>query len=161
MKSKFLFTILSVLALLVLVFPVDPVMASKPVPPAQTQLPGTKIAQFVDPLSMLTVAGGGFETVVAGTNEINLNMLEVQTKMMPSTFVPANGLPYTGTWNFSYRVGPTTAPTTAACSSLLEGLSIMIFSLSHTAETISPAFIFTTAVCLVITCANAWPVLSP
>ncbi len=80
---------------------------------AQTQLPGSKIPQFVDPLPLLSVAGGTMETVVAGTAEIKLNMLEFQANMMPSTFVPANGLLYAGTWVFGYRVDPTTAPGTA------------------------------------------------
>ncbi len=79
----------------------------------QIPLPGHKIPQFVDPLPLLSVAGGPIETVRAGTGEITLNMLEFQANMMPSTFVPANGLPYMGTWVFGYRVGPTTAPTSA------------------------------------------------
>jgi FtsP/CotA-like multicopper oxidase with cupredoxin domain len=78
-----------------------------------TPLPGYKIPQFVDPLPVLSVAGGPMETVIAGTDEITLNMLEFQANMMPSTFVPANGLPYMGTWVFGYRVGPTTAPASA------------------------------------------------
>ncbi len=76
-------------------------------------LPGNKIPQFVDPLPLLSVAGGPMETVVAGPGEITLNMLEFQAKVMPSTFVPANGLPYTGTWVFGYRVGPAAAPAAA------------------------------------------------
>lgn len=79
-----------------------------------TPLPGNKIPQFVDPLPLLGVTPGGtMETVVAGTDEITLNMLEFQAKVMPSTFAPANGLPYSGTWVFGYRVGPTTAPANA------------------------------------------------
>ena len=78
-----------------------------------TPLPGNKIPQFVDPLPLLSVAGGPIETVVASTGEITLNMLEFRANIMPSTFVPANGLPYTGTWVLGYRVGPTTAPTNA------------------------------------------------
>jgi len=78
-----------------------------------TPLPGSKIPQFVDPLPLLSVAGGTMETVVAGSGEVKLNMLEFQAKMMPSTFVPANGLPYAGTWVFGYRVGPTAAPAAA------------------------------------------------
>ncbi|MHB8845947.1 MAG: multicopper oxidase family protein [Nitrospirota bacterium] len=78
-----------------------------------TPLPGSKIPQFVDPLPLLSAAGGTMETVIAGPGEITLNMLEFQAKMMPSTFKPANGLPYTGTWVFGYRVGPTAAPAAA------------------------------------------------
>ncbi|HWR72400.1 MAG TPA: hypothetical protein VN604_04475, partial [Nitrospirota bacterium] len=77
-------------------------------------LPGNKIPQFVNPLPLLNAAPGGtMETVIAGPGEITLNMLEFKANMMPSTFLPANGLPYTGTWVFGYRVGPTVAPTAA------------------------------------------------
>jgi len=81
-----------------------------------TPLPGNKIPQFVDPLPLLGAVGDrtAMETVIDdGNNEITLNMLEFQANMLPSTFVPANGLPYTGTWVFGYRVGPTAAPATA------------------------------------------------
>jgi FtsP/CotA-like multicopper oxidase with cupredoxin domain len=78
-----------------------------------TPLPGTKIPQFIDPLPVLSAAGGTIETTVANAGEITLNMLEFQARVMPSTFVPANGLPYTGTWVFGYRLGPTAAPATA------------------------------------------------
>ena len=89
-------------------------VAAAPKPPlAQTQVPGNKIPQFVDPLPLLSVGGGSIETLVAGAGEITLNMLEFQANAMPSTFVPANGLPYTGTWVFGYRVGPTAAPASA------------------------------------------------
>ncbi|HEY9207047.1 MAG TPA: multicopper oxidase domain-containing protein [Candidatus Methanoperedens sp.] len=82
---------------------------------AQTQLPGNKIPQFVDPLPLLNVAGGPMETVIAGSGEITLNMLEFKAQVMPSTFVPADTINFDGsTWVFGYRVGPTVAPTTAA-----------------------------------------------
>ncbi len=80
----------------------------------QTPLPGNKIPQFVDPLPLLSVAGGPMETVIAGTGEITLNMLEFKARVMPSTFVPADIVNFDGsTWVFGYRVGPTTAPTAA------------------------------------------------
>ena len=74
---------------------------------AQVALPGNKIAQFKDPLPLLTVAPGGtMQTVLpgilGGTDTLTLRMIESQTKMMPTGFVPANGLPYTGTWVFRY-----------------------------------------------------------
>ncbi|GKT09834.1 multicopper oxidase family protein [Desulforhabdus sp. TSK] len=82
-----------------------------------TPLPGNKIAQFVDPLPLLKDPllnpDGPIETVIAGSSEITLNMLEFQANMMPSTFKPANGQTYTGTWVFGYRVGPTAAPADA------------------------------------------------
>jgi spore coat protein A, manganese oxidase len=72
-----------------------------------TPLPGSKIAQFVDPLPLLSVApGGNMQTVLpsifGGTDTITLRMVEAETKIMPTGFVPANGLPYTGTWVFRY-----------------------------------------------------------
>ena len=79
---------------------------------AQIHLPGNKIPKFVDPMPLLSVAGGPMETIVAGTGEITLNMLEFKANMMPSTFVPATGT-YSGTWVFGYRQGPTTAPAAA------------------------------------------------
>ncbi len=77
-----------------------------------TPLPGSKIAQFVDPLPLLSVAGGTVQTVLpsylGGTDNITLRMVEAQTNMMPTGFVPANGLPYTGTWVFRYVADPGT-----------------------------------------------------
>jgi FtsP/CotA-like multicopper oxidase with cupredoxin domain len=72
----------------------------------QTQLAGAAIPQFVDPLPLLSVAGGPMETIIAGAGEITLTMQEFQASVMPSTFVPAAG-PYTGTWVWGYRAGIT------------------------------------------------------
>jgi spore coat protein A len=72
-----------------------------------TPLPGSAIPQFIDPLPLLSVAGGPMETIVAGTGEVTLTMKEFQSNVMPSAFVPANGLPYTGTWVWGYRAGVT------------------------------------------------------
>jgi len=71
---------------------------------AQTPLAGGAIPQFVDPLPLLSVAGGPMETIIAGAGEIELHMREFQASVMPSTFVPAIGT-YTGTWVFGYIVG--------------------------------------------------------
>ncbi len=80
----------------------------------QIQLPGKNIPQFVDPLPLLSVAGGTMETVIAGAGEITLNMLELKAQVMPSTFVPADTVNFDGsTWVFGYRMGPTTAPAAA------------------------------------------------
>ncbi len=68
-----------------------------------TPLPGSAIPQFVDPLPLLEVAGGSMETIIAGDAQITLTMKELQASVMPSGFVPANGLPYGGTWVWSYR----------------------------------------------------------
>jgi hypothetical protein len=70
----------------------------------QIPLAGGAIPQFVDPLPLLSVAGGPMETIIAGAGEIELHMREFQASVMPSTFVPAIGT-YTGTWVFGYIVG--------------------------------------------------------
>jgi spore coat protein A len=71
----------------------------------QTPLPGSAIKQFVDPLPLLSVAGGPVETVFAGTDEISVMIREFRAGVMPSGFVPENGLPYAGTWVWGYRLG--------------------------------------------------------
>ena len=70
----------------------------------QIPLAGGAIPQFVDPLPLLSVAGGPMETIIAGASEIELHMREFQANVMPSTFVPATG-PYTGTWVWGYIAG--------------------------------------------------------
>jgi spore coat protein A len=71
----------------------------------QIPLPGSAIPQFVDPLPLLSVAGGPMATVIADPNDIEIHMREFQANMLPSTFVPAAGS-YTGTWVWGYIVGP-------------------------------------------------------
>jgi len=82
-----------------------------------TPLPGNKIPQFVDPLPVLDLnsqSTTGIATVIAGTDEITLNMVEFKANIMPSTFVPATGPgTSTGTWTFGYRVS-TPFPASAA-----------------------------------------------
>jgi spore coat protein A len=73
-----------------------------------TPLPGSAIPQFIDPLPLLSVAGGPMETIIAGAGEVTLTMREFQANVMPSTFVPANGKPYGGTWVWGYRANVTT-----------------------------------------------------
>jgi spore coat protein A len=111
-------TLIARRALLVLAFTTQGALAAQGIP-----FPGNKIPQFVDPLPLLnlitsTTTGTttGIETLIDNGSEITLNMLELKANMLPSTFVPANGQPYTGTWVFGYRVGPTAAPTTAVDS---------------------------------------------
>ncbi len=65
-----------------------------------TPLPGTSIPRFVDPLPLLSVAGGPIETIVAGSSEITLSMQEFRARVMPSTFLPGT---YAGTWVWGYR----------------------------------------------------------
>jgi spore coat protein A len=71
---------------------------------AQTVLPGRAIPKFIDPLPLLSVAGGPMETILAGGTEIDLIMKEFQANVMPSTFTPTTGA-YTGTWVWGYRAG--------------------------------------------------------
>ena len=70
----------------------------------QTALPGSAIPKFVDPLPLLSVAGGQMETVIAGSAPVNLSMNEFLANVLPSTFLPATGA-YTGTWVWGYRTG--------------------------------------------------------
>jgi len=114
MRKKILFNGVLLLAILSLLLSASPINAGKPVPPAlggvQVQLPGNKIPQFVDPLPLLDVANlnaqstSGISTVIAGTDELVLNMHTFKANIMPSTFVPATGIPYDGTWTFGYLV---------------------------------------------------------
>lgn len=82
--------------------------APKPPPTGQVQLPGNKIAQFVDKLPVLDLTASGtkgIDVILAGAAEIVLRMRTFQVNTMPTGFVPANGLPYTGTWTFGYVNG--------------------------------------------------------
>jgi spore coat protein A len=72
-----------------------------------TPIAGSAIPQFVDPLPLLSVAGGPMETIIADANEVTLTMKEFQSNVMPTGFVPANGKPYEGTWVWGYRAGVT------------------------------------------------------
>jgi FtsP/CotA-like multicopper oxidase with cupredoxin domain len=78
---------------------------------AQTPLPGSAIPKFIDPLPLLSVAGGPMETVIAGTAQVTLRMQQFLAKVMPSGFRPASGT-YNGTWVWGYRQGP--IPTSGA-----------------------------------------------
>ena len=64
----------------------------------QIPLPGSAIPQFVDPLPNLLDAD---HLIVAGAAQIELQMRETKTMVMPSTFIPATGT-YTGTYVWSY-----------------------------------------------------------
>ncbi len=75
-----------------------------------TPLPGNKIPQFVDPLPLLSVAPGGtmqtvLPSLLGGTDNITLRMIEAQTNMMPTGFIPQTGT-YSGTWVFRYVADP-------------------------------------------------------
>jgi spore coat protein A len=64
-------------------------------------LPGNMIAQFVDPLP--DQYNGELHVIPAGADQIVLSMEEFLSPVMPTGFVPANGLPYLGTWKWGYR----------------------------------------------------------
>ena len=73
-----------------------------------TRLSSNKIPQFVDPLPQLDLTASGtigIDALVAGAGEIELHMRTFLANIMPSTFVPANGQAYTGTWTFGYIKG--------------------------------------------------------
>ena len=103
MKKGISILFVALVALMVILAFGTPAAAAPP-PPDQTHLPGAQIPQFVDPLPLLSVAGGPMETIIAGTDEITLRMMEFRADVMPSTFVAAKGK-YTGTWVFGYRAG--------------------------------------------------------
>ncbi len=102
-RSKFLVLVLAIMA--------TALIAGSAFAVQGTPLPGNKIAQFVDPLPLLSVAPGGTmqtvlpTTLFGGTDNITLRMIEAQTNMMPTGFVPATGT-YTGTWVFRYVADP-------------------------------------------------------
>ncbi len=103
MKRKYYFLSIILALLLATVITVPGVMAAKVV--GQVQLPGGKIAQFVDPLPSL-------HTIVDNGAQINLAMTEFQSPMMPTGFVPAAGT-YSGTWVWGYRHGTEAATETS------------------------------------------------
>jgi spore coat protein A len=72
-----------------------------------TPLPGSAIPQFIQPLPLLSAAGGPMETIVAGTDEVTLTMKEFRANMLPPGFILPNGNTYNGTWVWGYRAGET------------------------------------------------------
>lgn len=89
-------------------------LAAKPVPVGPVQFPGKKIEQFALPLPTLNVAGGTIQTILDDGTEIPMRMVELRADMLPPSFVPANGQPYTGTAVFGYRASADiVAPLTA------------------------------------------------
>jgi FtsP/CotA-like multicopper oxidase with cupredoxin domain len=102
-------------------------------------LPGRAIPQFVDPLPLLNVAPGGtIETITAAS--ATLSMCEFKANVMPSTFVPAVGGPYTGTYVWGYRSG-------SACPGLAPALP------TYT----GPVFVATRGIPTEITYVNSLP----
>jgi spore coat protein A, manganese oxidase len=67
--------------------------------PQQIPLPGGAIPKFIDALPKLEAAGGTIQTIVADTNQIQIEMQEFRSNMLPSTF---NGGNYAGTWVWGY-----------------------------------------------------------
>ena len=84
------FVVLGIVALVIGLF--IPALAAKP-PAGPVQLPGKKIAQFVDPLPNLHV-------ITDDGTPIILEMKEFKSNVMPSSFMP--GI-YQGTWVWGYR----------------------------------------------------------
>ncbi len=83
-KHKFFSTLGALCAALVMVLPVAQVSAAQT---AQTPLPGSSIPQFVDPLPNL-------HTIIAGAGQIELDMTEFQSKVLPASFYTALPAPY-------------------------------------------------------------------
>ncbi|MDH4220479.1 MAG: multicopper oxidase domain-containing protein, partial [Candidatus Aminicenantes bacterium] len=73
----------------------------------QIPLPGTAIPQFVQPLPILSAAGGTMTTYVDTGLPFEIHMREFKSMMLPAGVVPG----YPGTWVWGYIVG-STVPTT-------------------------------------------------
>jgi spore coat protein A len=102
MKRKLIFSLVAVLMLIGLSVPTVSAQAV-----VQTPLPGSAIPQFIDPLPSL-------HTIIDTGAQIELQMTEIQTNVMPTGFVPANGQPYNGTWVWSYlEPGQAVTPATS------------------------------------------------
>ncbi len=70
-----------------------------------TPLAGGAIPKFIEPLPLLSVAGGPMETIIAGTSQNTLTMQEFRANMLPNGFILPNGNTYNGTWAWGYRTG--------------------------------------------------------
>jgi hypothetical protein len=69
---------------------------------------GNLIPQFVDALPILDVTGapsGKMKTIVAGTDQIVLDMREFKSNILPTGFVLPEGKPYSGTYVWGYIPG--------------------------------------------------------
>jgi len=89
-------------------------------------LPGSAIPQFVDELPIL-----GTGMVLDDRTDITIRMQEFQSDIMPSTFVPANGLPYTGTWVWGYQTDGNPTPT-ALNGALKTYINPVVLAFRHT-----------------------------
>jgi spore coat protein A len=70
----------------------------------QIPLSTSAIPKFIEPLPLLSVAGGRMETILAGSGEITLTMKEFKVDMLSIGTLP-NGNTYEGTWVWGYRGG--------------------------------------------------------
>lgn len=70
----------------------------------QVPIDAGTLPQFVDPLPVLSVAGGPITTLVAGPDEITVRMCEFRANMLPTGYVPP-GDSYEGTWVWGYIAG--------------------------------------------------------
>jgi hypothetical protein len=72
-----------------------------PSPPGQTPIPAASIPQFVEPLPILEATGasnGTIQTIVAGKSQIDIEMREFKSRMLPDNFIQG----YDGTWVWGY-----------------------------------------------------------
>ena len=110
MKPGRFLVLLALVAALCLVLPAS--AAQTP----QVPLPGGALPQFVDPLPLLSVAGGPVQTV-KGNQPLTIRMCEFKARILPSTFVPPAGSTYAGyTWVWGYLPDPTG---TSTCTDLI------------------------------------------
>jgi FtsP/CotA-like multicopper oxidase with cupredoxin domain len=71
-------------------------------------LPGNQIPQFVDPLPDFVLVDGTNGS--GGPGSLTIRMEEFQADVMPSTFAPSNGIPYSGTWVWGYQTDGYSTP---------------------------------------------------
>jgi len=98
MKQKVVFIIATLLLFTGIYIPT----ASAQSFPGQTLLGADEIDQFVDPLPILDITGadnGWMRTIIAGEDQIVVNMEEFQSRVLPSTFYEDED---EGTWVWGY-----------------------------------------------------------
>jgi spore coat protein A len=107
-KRHFLMTLVGLLTLVTMALPAQ--AAQSP----QLPLPGSAIPQFVQPLPLLTVAGGTMQTVSGDTGlPLTVRMCEFKANVLPAGTVPG----YAGTWVWGYLNDPNG---TSTCADLID-----------------------------------------
>jgi spore coat protein A, manganese oxidase len=90
-----------------------PTASLSPTPVVQVPLDGSTIPQFVEALPLLDITGapsGVMKTIVAGSNQIVLDMREFKSNILPAGLTLPGGEVYSGTYVWGYLPG-TAIPT--------------------------------------------------